>query len=148
MVGQVKVVSILMMVQGGLAILMGLLQVVGSAANLAGVGSRPPGNETLFNILFGLQLLLGLAVLVVGPLTIFAGIKASKFQSRKLALVALFANILPIFTCYCAPTSLAVMIYGLIVMFNAQVAEAFQLGEQGTPPEQIIARYSPPRPTA
>jgi hypothetical protein len=54
----------------------------------------------------------------------------------------LFFNILPMLTCYCLPTSLGLMIYGLIVMFQPDVAQAFALADDGMPAEEIRARLS------
>jgi len=36
-----------------------------------------------------------------------------------------------VITCYCAPTSMGMMIYGLIVIFHSDSARAFELAEKG-----------------
>jgi hypothetical protein len=75
-------------------------------------------------------------------LNIVAGARSLRFRGRGLALTALFLNIIPMFTFYCAPTSLAVMIYGLIVFFNGEVAQAFRLAGEGVPAEEIRRGFS------
>jgi hypothetical protein len=61
-----------------------------------------------------IYLAIGLVVLIAGVLNLIAGIRVLKFRGRTFALVALFANIVPVLTCYCAPTSIGMMVYGLI----------------------------------
>ena len=151
MVGQVKVVAILMIVQGSLALVAGFgLMAAGGLAAIsvtAAPSNQPKGDAVAGMIAVAFYVIYGLVVLIVGALNLFGGIKGLQFRGRVLALVALFGNIIPIFTCYCAPTSLGVMIYGLIVMFQADVAEAFRLGEEGTRPDAILARFARGGPT-
>jgi hypothetical protein len=88
-------------------------------------------------------LVLGILVLTAGVLNLIAGIRTLKFRGRTFALVALFSNVVPMLTCYCAATGLAVMIYGLIVLFNSEVAQAFELAAKGMSPEDVRAHFSP-----
>lgn len=148
MVGQVKVVAILMIVQGALALVMGLLVMGVGALGTFGVMASPSNPRThdaaVGTVIMILYLIYGLLITVAAALNLFAGVKSLGFRGRTLALVALFANLIPVLTCYCTPTSLAVMIYGLIVMFQQDVAQAFQMGEEGAPAETIVARFSRP----
>jgi hypothetical protein len=147
MVPQVQVVSILMIVNGALASLIGLLlSAVGPflfvVVNADKRGGPPPDERALLGILSVVYLALGLLVLTAGLLNVIAGARALRFRGRTFAIVALFFNLVPIFTVYCAPTSLGVMIYGLIVFFNADVARAFRMAAEGVSPEEIRARFS------
>jgi hypothetical protein len=148
MVPQVHVVSILMIVNGSLASLMGILLSVLGPAMFAMISmeqrGRPmPGDEQmLLGIISGVYLILGLLVLTAGVLNIVAGARSLKLRGRGLALTALFLNIIPLFTCYCLPTSLGLMIYGLIVFFNHEVARAFELVADGVPVEEVRERFS------
>lgn len=149
MVGQVQVVGILMIVQGALASLMGLLlAVVGPAMFALTAADRKAGrmsheDEIMLTIMPIIYLVIGLVVLIAGVLNLIAGIRLQKFRGRTFALVALFANILPLMTCYCAPTSIGMMVYGLIVLFNSEVARAFQLATEGMSPADIRAQFRP-----
>jgi hypothetical protein len=145
MVNQVKVVSILMIVQGSLASLMGLLYtflgpvMFGLMASAPQNPNDPP--KGFFAIISGVYIAIGLAVLTCGILNIVGGIRAIKFRNRTLAIVALFTNVIPLLTCYCAPTALGTMIYGLIVFFNNDVAKAFEMVAAGHDPEDVVARF-------
>jgi len=44
-------------------------------------------------------------------------------------------------SCYCAPTSIALFVYGLIVYLNSDVATAFEMAEQGVSPKEIKATF-------
>jgi hypothetical protein len=147
MVPQVQVVSILMIVNGALSALMGLLfSAVGPflfvIINADKRGGPPPDERAILGIMSVVYLVVGLLALAAGLLNIIAGIRALNFRGRGLAIVALFFNAAPVFTFYCAPTSLGVMIYGLIVFFNGDVARAFQMAADGVPAEEIRQRFS------
>ncbi|MEI7683894.1 MAG: hypothetical protein WCL32_02625 [Planctomycetota bacterium] len=137
MVPQVTVIGILMIINGSLAIVMGsFLAAVGPFMFTMmkadqNRGGMAPGEE---NILTGMMIgyvTVGIAVFLCGLLNVIAGIRALKFRNRTFVIVALFSNFVPLFTCYCLPTSMGLMIYGLIVMFQTDVAQAFELGSQG-----------------
>jgi len=74
---------------------------------------------------------LGLAMLIIAVLNIYAGIRNFKYRSRTLGIVAMASGLLSLLTCYCLPTAIAVMVYGLIVYLNYEVEEAFRMGEAG-----------------
>ncbi len=133
MVHQVRTVSILMIIQGSLTALVGLLYAALGPAMFALMQAQSsrtanPADETVLRLMLVFYLVMGLALVVVGALNIFAGIRCLSFRGRTFAIVALFGNILPVFTGYCAPTSIGMLIYGLIVLFNGEVAAAFAAG--------------------
>jgi hypothetical protein len=88
---------------------------------------------------------LGVVIGIIGLLNIIAGYRNFKFKGRVLGIVSLVAGLGTIFTCYCAPTSLALTIYGLIVYLNAPVAAAFRMGEEGYSGDEIAMTFSPLR---
>jgi hypothetical protein len=73
----------------------------------------------------------------VGILRIIAGIMNLKYRGRRLGLTALIIGTLSLFTMYCAPTSIALLVDGLIVYMDEDVRRAFALGEQGFSSEKI-----------
>ena len=87
-----------------------------------------PSDQTVLTVMSVCYVIGGLFLLAVGVLNIWAGVRCLNFRSRTLVLVALFGNILPVFTGYCLPTSLGMLVFGLIVLFNSEVTEAFELG--------------------
>jgi hypothetical protein len=149
MVNQVQVVSILMIVHGALASLMGLffaamgptMYALFSLEKKDPRARHGPADEAVFTVISVVYVVLGLLILAVGVLNIVAGVRGLKFRGRVLALVALFSNVIPLITCYCSPTSLGLMIYGLIVYFNKDVVRAFELAARGVPPEEIRRRF-------
>lgn len=106
--------------------------------------SRPTTREDLlaFKVMSVVYPVLGLLVLTTGILNIIAGIRVLNFRGRTFAIVALFSNVLPVFSCYCALTGIGLMIYGLVVMFNNEVARAFVLADEGMSPKRIMRRFN------
>lgn len=151
MVNQVPVVSILMIVNGALVSLMGLLYsamgpLMCTMINLApppGPGGPKPEDKIAFTAISGIYIVLGLPTLACGALNIVAGIRGLMFRNRIFALVALFCNIITVFTCYCSPISIGVMIYGLIVLFQPDVARAFARVAAGMPAERFRHGWDP-----
>ena len=146
MANQVPVVAILMIVNGVIVSLMGLFYVLMGPAMFAlmSFGPRSPSqpaantaDTVMMTVMSGFYVVIGLLVLVCGMLNIVAGVRCLSYRGRTLALIALFSNLAPMFTCYCMPTSLGLMIYGLIVMFQSDVAHAFAEVARGVPPERF-----------
>jgi hypothetical protein len=90
-----------------------------------------------------LAALMGIPPLVSGMLQVFAGIKNLWFRGRVLGIVALVSNVGTLITCYCAPTAIALMIFGLIVYLNQQVAEAFRMGQAGATRGEVLLAFTP-----
>jgi hypothetical protein len=140
MVGQVKVVSILMIIHGVMLILMGLYLTVAGPLLFTIVkldDKAPPSDDKVFSVLMVVLVVLGVLVLLVGALNLVAGIRCMRFRGRGLALTAVIANVIPLLTFYCAPTSIALSVYALIVLLNGDVVKAFAMGSQGVPPDEI-----------
>lgn len=154
LVGQVKPLSICMIVQGVLEILMGGFYVAMSffmpAMMMAG---QPPGQMTAqqqemmqtmqmtFGLIYGIG---GGAAILGGILRITAGIRGLYFRNRILGIIANFAGLLSVVTCYCLPTSIGLSVWGAIVHFNSPVKRAFALGDQGMKPSEIVASFPDP----
>lgn len=145
MVGQVKIVGILMIIHGVTVIILGGFLV---AAGIIIFAAPPPpparggpgGQENL--IIGAIYLGLGSLILAIALMNLVAGIRIISFRGRTFALVALFCNVIPVLTCYCSLTSIGMMIYGLIVLFQSDVARAFELVSQGATPEDVIGRLT------
>jgi hypothetical protein len=148
MVVHVPVVAVLMMVQGGLELLMGIglvamggiIPVMMRMDEAQGGGDGPPP-EMVGWIMLGVYGGLGLLTLVAAGLHIFAGLRNYRFRRRTLGIVALAGGMVTVFTCYCAPTSIALGVYGLITYLNYEVGQAFLMGEGGKNREEILAAF-------
>lgn len=143
MVNQVPVVAILMIIQGVLESLTGLvLAAMGPLmfSVLSNVqpqpGVQPPPKE-MAGVLSGVYLVMGIGILALGVLRIVAGVRNLKYRGRILGIVAMSAGLLTSFTCWCLPTSLGILIYGLIVYLNSDVVRAFEMGDRGLSADQI-----------
>ncbi len=147
MVNQVMVVAILMIVQGALTVLASLY-LVANAVILAVVATtdpqlnRPGGPPA--GLFYGISAgygVLALLMLASAVLNVWGGIRGLSFRSRGLVLAGVFSNAIM----FCNPIALTVLIYGAIVMMNADVVRAFRLAEEGMTAAQIKARFSPTR---
>ncbi len=150
MVQQVRVFGILNAVQGGLEVLMSLLflfyavffpLMMNNPEFNRGGGDEPPkeffwGMSVYFGVTGGLTLIAAVS-------RIISGVMNWQFRSRSLTLFSLFICIASIFSCYCAPTSIAMLIYGLILMFSTPVKQAFALAQAGMAPDKILFEFSP-----
>lgn len=145
MVRHVRTVAILMIVNGALQALMGV--VYGAMGPVMFIMTRqgsaggPPDQTVMLGVMAGVYIALGLLVVLAGVLNIIAGTRALKFRNRIFVLVGLFANALVLPTFYCAPTSIGVLIFGILVFFHAEVVHAFELGDQGVPAAEILKRF-------
>ena len=150
MVTHVPVIGILMIINGVLASLLGLMLAFAGPFLLkfvqqGGQQGIRPGDEQVLTVVSIIYLVSGVFILISGIFNVIAGIRVLRYRGRTFAIVALFANILPLFTCYCSPTSLGLIIYGLIVMFQSDVVRAFALSEEGFTPEEIKRRFAFPQ---
>jgi hypothetical protein len=143
--GQIRVVAILLMVQGGIEIFSAVLFfVLGGvmssvfAGMAAAPGKQGPPPAVIGWIMAAVYLVWGAVVLLGAVLKITAGWRNFSFRGRVFGIVALLscvATSLP--SIYGAPTGIALFIYGLIVYLNGQSARWFELGARGATPEQI-----------
>jgi hypothetical protein len=151
MVKQVPIVGSLLIAQGVLEAIAGLFYAAmgpmmramlqGSmqrATTPEGTAQLPPGFANYMALFYVGG---GLLVLGIGVLRIVAGVRNLKYRGRGLGIAALACGVASFLTCYCMPTSLALLIYGLIVYLNTDVARAFEMGERGVSPEEIKAAF-------
>jgi hypothetical protein len=143
MAKHIPVVAILMIIQGSLELILGGLLTVAALffpTFIATVlqqnpafakGQGPADVEAVVKLALIFYLGMGAAGLIAGLLHLIAGIRNVTYGGRVMGLVALIGGLASIATCYCAPTTIALAVYGLIVYFNAESVRAFQLGQQG-----------------
>ncbi len=143
----IKIVAVLLIVQGSLEVAMGLFYaVVGPimmdvmstmpSSSTAGGGAPPASPE----LMTGLYIVIGIAAIAAGALKIVAGIFNLKLRGRVLSYVALGSGLVSALACYCLPTALGLGIYGLIVLLNGKSGEAFAYVESGMTPADAMNR--------
>ena len=151
-VNQVRIFAILSAVQGMLEIPMGLfttgmgfalpaLMKWAEAQDKQAAKEAPP--EAMMWMLGGFYLVIGIPVLASGILRIVAAVKNYRFRGRTLGMVAIIAGMSSMLSCYCAPTAIGLLVYGLILFMNPAVKAAFQMVEQGSTVAQVLAALNP-----
>ena len=143
MVNQVTVIGILMIVNGSLATLLGtLIAIMGPVMfSLFSQQAAPMPQEAqqFMTVVSVFYVIYGSVIAIAGIMNIAGGISALRVRSRNFVITALFFNIGALCS-YCLPTSLGLMIWGLIVMFQSDVAHAFTLGASGYTADEIKRR--------
>lgn len=142
MVGHVPLVAIGLIVQGALEILFGLMMLFAVLVFKLVPEADLQGLPPMLN-----ALLIGLAVppLLCGVFRIVVGIFNLRYRRRILGMTALGLGLLTMMTFYCAPTSIALAVYGLVVYLNDSVIAAFALGDAGKKPAEINQVFPPDR---
>jgi hypothetical protein len=101
----------------------------------------PP--EQFFWVFGGIYLAIGVVALASGILRIVAGVQNYRFKSRILGLVSIIVGVAPVFTCYCAPSAIGMLVYGLIIHLDPAVVAAFKMVAEGKTAGQVLAAFDP-----
>ena len=96
-----------------------------------------PVFEIVGSVIIGLAVL----VLVISLLHFIAGFRALKYRGRSFIMVTWFLGLFGSFTMYCAPTSIGLAIWGLIVFFNPAVKSAFDMVENGMDKREVERQF-------
>lgn len=129
-----KPLAIVLMVHGGLILLGGMFALAYGAAMAGALPSMSQpisahGPAALTGAVLVWALVgEGALHLMVGALQGWAGWRIRQYRSRWLGLTALLAGLLTMLGCYCLPTSVALLVWGLIVLLNPAVVERFDSG--------------------
>src|SRR4051812_10344279 len=114
MVEHVKAVAVLMIAVGALYVLAS----VGVFA-FALLGYSGSAQDSSDDVMLVVCVVISFILFGLGGVTIAAGIRCLTFQNRVFILVVLFAHGLAVFTGICSLTSVGLMVYGLVVLFDA-----------------------------
>lgn len=128
-VSQVPALGIVMMIHGAMILSLGIFLVVYGAFFAAAAYDTPnplagPA-EVIAQLVVSSMVGIGLLQFLPGVLQIVAGWRARTYHSRGFAIAALVAGLLAMITCYCAPTSIAMLVWGLVVLLGKDVAARF-----------------------
>jgi hypothetical protein len=140
-----------MIVQGGFEVFMGLIQAVCAVFMSAMIRTdlermqermqdapeqsvSPETMSWVFTSVYG-----GIAALclLAALLHVWAGVRILGYQGRTLGIIALIVGMASSITCYCAPTAIALGVYGLVTLLNPEVKHAFAMRQQGYSKQQI-----------
>jgi hypothetical protein len=139
LVGHVPIVAGLLV---GLGVMEIALAFVAALFSLVALNLPPEArtnNQMLFAMYAGVAVMLG----GCGTIRVGAGLSNFRFKSRRLGIAALGIGLLPVFSGFCAPTSIAIAVYGLIVYLNDSVIAAFEMGNAGRSSSEIQAAFPP-----
>lgn len=117
-------------VQGGLELVLGFALLLGAMDS----DTRPP--NTRYDVLlarFGPAFLLA-----GGALKAFAAAQNRRFRRRGLGMAALWSAVPTALVWTCAPTGLALLVFGIIVYGNQASRDAFALGDKGLSRQEVI----------
>jgi hypothetical protein len=142
---QQRVVAILMIVHGSLSLIMGLVLAAVAAIVPAMIAADlrrqaqpggPPAEfmQTFLLSTYGVMAACGI---LAGLVQIVAGFQNIWLKGYVLGLVGLGSSVVSFGTCYCLPTAIALLIYGLIIYFHETTRLAFQMASQGQTYEEI-----------
>lgn len=138
LVGYVSTVAALMIVVGILDILVTFFAGAYSLLFLFFIPSDPktPPNAKEMFFYFGIGAAVASVVfLFIAILRIYAAVRIMKYRDRTLGIIALIVGLLPSLTFYCAPFCIGIAIFGLVVLFDPEVARVFasQTATNSTP---------------
>lgn len=137
-VKQLPVLGVLVIVQGALEAMLALLGIfmvvvmwmVENQAQLknefrnAGGGLQP----VVMIVVYGVVAVVMTALSII---RIGSGIAILRRKNRMFAIVSTIICVGSVFTCYCAPTSIAICVYAMILLFHPTVERAFALRAEG-----------------
>ncbi len=142
LVRHVLPVSILMIVQGSFELLIAIMMIAMAVIFPLMIPQEMNEKQGPPILLFvGIYGTMGGVGFIIGILHVVAGIFGLRFRRRVLGIVALASGIAGVFTCYCAPTGIALAIYGLIVYLNPRVKAAFDMGDSGMSAADVRAHF-------
>jgi hypothetical protein len=151
-VGHVRSFAVLNAVQGILETFVGIgasvlgvaLPAIGKIEGVRQAQGNQGGQSDQMMFFAGIvYLAIGIPVLASGILRIVAGVQNFRFKSRVLGLVSIIVGVAPVFTCYCGPTAIAMLVYGLIIHLDPAVVAAFKMVSEGKTVSQVLAEFDP-----
>ncbi|MBW3600755.1 MAG: hypothetical protein KY475_26255 [Planctomycetes bacterium] len=150
--GHIRVVAVLMMVQGFFEVAFGalftIMAFVFPSMMAAMMAADPqmqeegaPDAATAAWMMLVIYLVMGLAGVIPGVVHLTAGVRNVAYKGRTLGIVALFLGLVSLPIMICLPTALILAVYGSVVYFNTAAISAFRMGQQGYSAEAIYATF-------
>ena len=151
MFNQIRIVAICMIIQGILELLFAAYMIAMSFIYPMILEQVPnqqiPANEAemldtvqYYSVMY--FAIVGGLIFLVGAMRLCAGILNFQYRARTLGIITNFLGIASIATCYCLPTGIAICVYGSIIYFNPDVAQAFQMKANGHKDSEILEFFN------
>jgi hypothetical protein len=150
MVSHVRTVAILNAVQGGLELCVSAFCLLVGTMSLVmrdvfvqqAMQQGNPDPESAPLLIAGIYLGMGIPLLLLGLLRLAASLRNYSFLNRTLGIVSLCAGLLSTFTGCCSLTAIGIAVYGLMVFFNREVGEAFEMRASGASADEVIKTFN------
>lgn len=139
LVGHVPIIAGLLVGLGVLEVAVAVVFVLFGLIGLA----LPPESGANPQMIFTIYVALAVMIGGCGVIRIAAGLANFRFRNRRLGIAALGIGLIAVFSGFCAPTSIAMAVYGLIVYLNDSVIAAFEMGNAGKTPGEIQSAFPP-----
>lgn len=97
-------------------------------------GADPAAAQFPIAFMIVIGVVIGLLHIVPGVLQIIAGLKLRKRRGRIFGIVAMSVAMLTGIACYCLPTSIGLLVFGLIVLLDQGVKEVMDRAEVSPDP--------------
>lgn len=134
-VKQLPVLAILLMTHGVAVTAMGGIFCAYGVSlwwQLQDLGATPgPTNDNIFQFVGPSILLVGLVQVLPGLFQSVAGWRLFHWHGRGFGMASLVSGLLTLVTCYCFPTSLILLAWGIYVLSRPDLAERFRLATDG-----------------
>jgi hypothetical protein len=155
-INQVLILGILMSVNGGLLLLLGIGLLFGAVMMPEILKNNPAfeNNPAFRNDpnmpdpeQFAQMLTLGYGIAggllsIIGLMNLVSGIMLTRFKGRIFAFVSLSVGLLTMLGVWCIPTAIGLFVYGLIVLLDRSVRIAFQCSARGHTPAEIQQAFA------
>ena len=105
-------------------------------------GPEAPDPAFMHTIMVGVMAGLGAMVLLAALFRIWATISNFRLKGRWLGVISLICGLASGLTMYCAPTGIAVAVYGLVVLLSSEVGEAFEMRKTAESADDVLRHFN------
>lgn len=102
---------------------------------------QPEMDETVMFIVSIVCIVMSAAAGILSLLHFVAAYFGFNYKHRVFGIAVMILGLSTILTFYCAPTSIGLAVYGLIIYFNPAVVKAFQLRKSGMGKQEMLAQF-------
>jgi uncharacterized membrane protein HdeD (DUF308 family) len=128
---QIPLIGIFNIIQASLELMMGVMLggigiFMGSISNNPQMVEQFEKSNLTPQVMIYIYVGLGVAVGAMAVMRLVSGILTLRKRGRIFAIVTSIVGLAAVFTCYCAPTSIALAIYSLIVLVQPAVIAEYE----------------------
>jgi hypothetical protein len=102
---------------------------------------QPEMDAKLMSIVSIVCIVIAVGAGILSMLHLAAAYFGFNYKYRLFGIAVMILGLSTILTFYCAPTSIGLAVYGLIIYFNPAVGKAFQLRKSGMGKQEMLAQF-------